>query len=186
MKKKKVIVAIIIMLIFLWIFGIYKLSSENLTNSNSQSSRIIESFIENTLGLTNKYGITDSHPNETKIEKASQLLNTPLRKVMHASVYFVLAFLIILVTNYLFNNKKLLISVIITIVLVIIAAGFDEYHQTFVGRNGSVKDVLIDTAGGAAGILFYGTYYFAYTIGYKKCLKEETVNNEQKEIKKKA
>ena len=174
MKKKRVtVVIVLISLVLLWILGIYKLSSMNTDNSNGKSSGIIGIFIEDTLEVTNKYGITSSYPNEEKLERASQLLNAPLRKVMHASVYFVLAFLIIFVTNYLFHNKKYLISAIIAIVLVIIFAGFDEFHQTFVeGRTGAIKDVLIDTAGGITGILFYGTYYFVYRRGYKKGIKE--------------
>ena len=149
------------------------MSSMNTDNSNGKSSGIIGIFIEDTLEVTNKYGITNSHPNDTKLERASQLLNRPLRKVMHASVYFMLAILIVFVTNYLFHNKKYILSVIITIALVIIAAAFDEFHQTFVdGRTGSVKDVLIDVGGGVSGILFYGTYYFVYKIGYKTGLNE--------------
>jgi VanZ family protein len=177
MKKKRVIVVtILIILVIAWILGIYKLSSMNTSNSNGKSSGIISVFIEDTLEVTNKYGITNSHPDDAKLEKASQLLNAPLRKVMHASVYFVLAFMIIFVTNFLFHNKKYVISAIITIVLILVAAGFDEYHQTFVdGRTGNVKDVLIDTAGGVAGILFYGTYYYVYSRGYKRGLKEKSV-----------
>jgi VanZ family protein len=177
MKKKRVIVVtILIILVIAWILGIYKLSSMNTSNSNGKSSGIISVFIEDTLEVTNKYGITNSHPDDAKLEKASQLLNAPLRKVMHASVYFVLAFMIIFVTNFLFHNKKYVISAIITIVLILVAAGFDEYHQTFVdGRTGNVKDVLIDTAGGVAGILFYGTYYYVYRRGYKRGLKEKMV-----------
>ena len=174
MNKKRITIAIVLFLIILsWIIGIYKLSSMNADNSSDKSTGIIGIFIEDTLEITNKYGITDSHPDDAKIEKASQLLNTPLRKVMHASVYFILAFMILFITNYLFHNKKFLISALITILLIIIFAGFDEYHQTFVdGRTGAVKDVIIDTAGGIVGILFYGTYYFVYRRGYKKGLKE--------------
>ena len=183
MKKKRVIVVtILIILVIVWILGIYKLSSMNTSNSNGKSSGIISVFIEDALEVTNKYGITNSHPDDAKLEKASNLLNTPLRKVMHASVYFVLAFMIIFVTNFLFHNKKYVISAIITIVLVILAAGFDEYHQTFVdGRTGAVKDVLIDTAGGVAGVLFYGTYYFVYRRGYKR---RDGELNGQKKVKK--
>lgn len=174
MKKKRIIVSsILIVLVVLWILGIYKLSSMNADNSSDKSTGIIGVFIEDTLEITNKYGITDSHPDDAKIEKASQLLNTPLRKIMHASVYFVLSFMILFITNYLFHNKKFLISALITFLLIIILAGFDEYHQTFVdGRTGTVKDVIIDTAGGIVGILFYGTYYYVYRRGYKRGLKE--------------
>ena len=172
-KKRIIVIVLFVVLVFVWVFGIYKLSAMNTNNSNGKSSGIIGIFIEDTLEITNKYGITDSHPDDAKIEKASQLLNTPLRKVMHASVYFVLAFMILFITNYLFHNKKFLISALITILLIIIFAGFDEYHQTFVdGRTGAVKDVVIDTAGGMVGILFYGTYYYVYRRGYKRGLKE--------------
>lgn len=190
MEKKRVVVVIIFCVIaLLWILGIYKLSSMNTSNSNGKSSGIIGVFIEDTLEITNKYGITKSHPDDGKIEKASGLLNAPLRKVVHASVYFVLAIVIIFVTNYLFYNKRYLLSAIITIVLIILLASFDEFHQTFVdGRTGSIKDVLIDTAGGMVGILFYGSYYYVYKRGYKRGIKEiEKVGelNEQKKNKKK-
>ena len=180
MNKKRVTIAtILIVVVLLWVVGIYKLSSMNTSNSNGKSSGIIGVFIEDTLEVTNKYGITDSHPDDAKLERASQLLNRPLRKVMHASVYFILAFLIIAVTNFMFHNKKYLISAIITIILVIIAAGFDEFHQTFVdGRTGAVKDVLIDIAGGSMGILYYGTYYFVYRRGYKRGLSETNKSKE--------
>lgn len=190
MQKKRVVVVIILILIgLLWILGIYKLSSMNTTNSNGKSSGIISVFIEDTLDVTNKYGITNSHPDEEKIEKASGLLNAPLRKIMHASVYFILACIIIFVTNYLFYNKKYVISAIITIILIIIAAGFDEFHQTFVdGRTGAVKDVLIDTVGGVGGILFYGSYYFIYRRGYNRGLKDKEkvgeLNGQNKDKKK--
>ena len=173
MNRRKAIIIVLFVITIIILIGIYKLSAMNANNSSDKSTGIIGIFIEDTLEITNKYGITDSHPDDAKIEKASQLLNTPLRKVMHASVYFVLAFMILFITNYLFHNKKFLISALITILLVIIFAGFDEYHQTFVdGRTGTVKDVIIDTAGGIVGILFYGTYYYVYRRGYKKGLKE--------------
>lgn len=187
MKKKGIVISVLVIIALLWILGIYKLSSMNTNNSNGKSLGIISIFIEDTLEITNKYGITDSHPDDAKLEKASQLLNTPLRKVVHASVYFVLAFIIIIVTNYLFNNKKILLSVVITIILIVMLAGFDEYHQTFVdGRTGSIRDVLIDTIGGVTGIAFYGSYYLAYKMGYKKYFNEmrDGEINERKEEKK--
>lgn len=186
-KKKGVVISVLVVIALLWILGIYKLSSMNTNNSNGKSLGIISIFIEDTLEITNKYGITDSHPDDAKLEKASQLLNTPLRKVIHASVYFVLAFIIIIVTNYLFNNKKILSSIVITIILIVMLAGFDEYHQTFVdGRTGSTRDVLIDTIGGVVGIITYSSYYLVYKMGYKKYLNETRDGeiNEQKEEKK--
>ena len=175
MKKKRVFIGVILLLfVILWLAGIYKLSSMNTSNSNGRSTNIIGIFIEDTLEVTNKYGITDSHPNENKLVKATQLLNKPLRKVMHASVYFVLAFLIIFFINFMFYNKKFWLSFLISILLVFTLASLDEFHQSFVdGRTSDFKDILIDTAGGFAGILFYGTYYFVYRKGYKRGIKEK-------------
>ena len=41
----------------LWAVGIYKLSSMNTQNSNGKSTDIIAMFIEDTLDVTNEYGI---------------------------------------------------------------------------------------------------------------------------------
>lgn len=173
MKKKIILISIIIVLAALWVGIIYKLSDMNTTKSNGKSTDIISLFIEDTLEVTNEYGITNSHPSENKLDKASRLLNAPLRKVMHASVYFVLAFLIILVLNILFDNKRYILSFVLTIVLTIILAGFDEFHQTFVaGRTGQLKDVIIDNIGAVIGCFFYGTYYLAYRIGKRSGKKE--------------
>ena len=175
MDKKKLIVCIVFSLfVILWILGIYKLSSMNTNSSNGKSSSFISVFIEDTLEVTNKYGITDSHPDENKLNKATNLLNRPLRKVAHASVFFVLSFLIILFINYMFDVKRYWLSSIITMLFIIILAGLDEYHQSFVdGRTSDIKDVLIDCAGGLVGIIFYGTYYFIYRLGYKRGIEEK-------------
>ena len=178
MDKKRVVVCVIaLLLILLWCAGIYKLSSMNTGNSNGKSTNIIGIFIEDTLEVTNKYGITDSHPDENKLIKATNLLNKPLRKVMHASIFFVLAFIIIFFINYMFHNNKYWLSFLISILLVFTLASLDEYHQSFVdGRTSDFKDVLIDTAGGISGLLFYGTYYYIYRKGYKRGLREKRVN----------
>lgn len=153
-------------------FCIYKLSSMTSNNSNSKSADIISIFIEDTLEITNNYGITSSHPNEQKIQKVSQLINAPMRKVIHATVYFVLTFFIMILMNIILEHKKYFLSVAITLIICITFAGLDEYHQTFVtGRTGQVLDVIIDSLGGIVGILFYSTYQLAYKLGYKEALK---------------
>lgn len=170
MNKKRIIVSIVfVLLIILWVIVIYKFSNMSSNSSNSKSRDIITIFIEDTLGLTNKYGITSSNPSEEKLERASILLNRPLRKVMHMSVFFVLSFLIVFFVNYLFKNDKYLLSSLIALVLTFILAFVDEYHQTFVdGRTANFQDVLIDEIGALLGVLFYGTYYLMYRIGYKR------------------
>ncbi len=170
MKKSKIIILIILGIIILcWGFVIYKLSDMNTTNSNGNSTNIITIFLERGLDFTNDLGITNSHPNESKVEHASRLLNSPLRKVMHASVYFVLSFFIMLIINIIKKEKKFLFSLIITVLLCFLFALTDEYHQTLVmGRTGQFLDVLIDTSGALLGCLFFGTYFIAYKLGNKK------------------
>ena len=86
-------------------------------------------------------------------------------------LYFVLAFLLILIVNMLFRNKRYLVSLLITIILCFSFALTDEYYQTkVVGRTDQFKDVVIDTCGALVGCLFYDTYYFAYKLDSKNVL----------------
>ena len=166
-KKKLIIIIILLFIAVFWIIGIYKLSGMNAENSDHASKSIITIFIEDTIYNTNKYGLTDININSPKIDQLSELINVPLRKVMHAFVYFVLSIIILCILTYLLNNKKYLLSIFITLVLIIIFASFDEFHQTFVdGRNGSIKDVIIDTIGGITGIMIYSSYFLAYIKGF--------------------
>ena len=102
-KKKKIIITVIgIIFVICIIILIYKLSGMNSNKSNGHSVDYISIFIEDTLDITNKYDITSSNPSPEKLLRAAILLNKPLRKVMHALVYFILGIVIIFFTNYLF------------------------------------------------------------------------------------
>ncbi len=186
MNKKRIIICfILVILLFSWIAFIYRLSDMNTYSSNGKSISIISVFIDDTLDVTNKYGITNSNPSDSKLDKVSKLLNAPLRKVIHATVYFVMAIIIAFLVNFVLENKKYWLTIIITLALVIGLASFDEYHQTHVeGRTGQVKDVIIDTAGGVTGILFYSTYYVTYYIASKKYYKKG-LEESNKKLKKK-
>ncbi len=178
MKKAVKIIFLLIMAIA-WMVVIFKLSDMNTTNSNGKSSGLIGIFIEDTLDITNEYGITDSHPNDEKIERATQLLNAPMRKVAHASVYFVLAFFVFLVMGIIFDHKYYAFELILTLIIAIMFACTDEFHQTFVsGRTGAVQDVVIDSLGAIVGCLFYSTYYITYRFGYNAGLNREYEDDE--------
>ena len=167
-NSKKILIFILIIVVIGWGVVIYKFSDMNTVSSNGNSKNIITVFLERGLDFTNDLGITNSHPNEDKMEHASTLLNSPLRKVMHASVYFVLSFFIMLTINVFKKEKKYLFSLLISILLCFIFAMTDEYHQTLVmGRTGQFLDVLIDTTGALLGGLFFGTYFIAYKLGIK-------------------
>lgn len=171
---RKVILSMLLFIFaILWAIGIYKLSAMNTQNSNGKSTDIIAMFIEDTLDVTNEYGITNSHPTNSKLVRISQLINAPIRKVMHASVYLVLAFLAIVFFNVLMNNKHYWIALILALTFSIGFAMSDEIHQTYVsGRTGQFLDVVIDSIGALVGIFIYTTYYIVYKNGYKKGITE--------------
>ena len=166
--KKAIKIMFLLVLAIIWMVTIFKLSGMNSKNSNGKSTNILSIFIEDTLDLTNEYGITSSHPTDEKIDRAVSLINAPMRKVIHASVYFVLAFFVMTVFNILFNHKKYILTLLLSLIICIGFAASDEFHQTFVnGRTGQILDVLIDSAGAIVGMIFYSTYYIVYRNGYK-------------------
>ena len=167
--KKSVKIVILLIFAIAWMACIFKLSGMSSKNSNGKSTGIIGLFIEDALEITNDYGITNSHPDDSKLEHASELINAPMRKVIHATVYFVLGFFIMTILSILFEHNNYLLAVLLSLVLCIIFAGTDEFHQTFVnGRTGQLLDVIIDSAGAVVGIVFYSTYEMAYKLGYKR------------------
>ena len=104
--------------------------------------------------IANELGITDKQPNQEQKEKAIDELNYPLRKVAHASEYFIftIPILIELKNSGIKGTRKFIIALTICFIY----ACTDEYHQTFVkGRTGQFTDSLIDTAGGFVSCLIY-------------------------------
>lgn len=167
MQNRKIITIVIILIsIFIWCSTIFYLSGMNSNSSNGASTGIVEKAISKVLDATNEAGITDSHPDDEKLAKAAELINAPLRKVIHATVYFVLALLLLAISRVIFGSKKYLLSCAITILLCFIFAITDEYHQTFVdGRTGQMMDVMIDTAGTCVGTLLFSSYYCIWQMG---------------------
>lgn len=90
-----------------------------------------------------------------------------VRKLAHFSEYFLLAVSIAL-PLYVYGIR----GIFLVLVAGVICCGyafFDEFHQLFVsGRNGSYKDVLIDSCGALCGIIFVRVFGFIarHTIFY--------------------
>ena len=168
MKVKKIFKIIIpILIICLWAGLIFNLSAMNSSSSNGQSTNIVKVFIEDSFSITGN-GNKEQYPTDNDFGMAAYLMNPVLRKVMHASVYLVLAILIIIFINKNYKYKKYLLSLLLTMLICFTFACLDEYHQTFVdGRTGRFSDVLIDSTGALVGTLIYGTYYLTYNNGYK-------------------
>ena len=71
--NKAIKIIILFLIAAFWMFCIFKLSGMTSKNSNGKSTGIISLFIEDALDITNEYGITNSHPNDEKLERASNL-----------------------------------------------------------------------------------------------------------------
>jgi len=79
-------------------------------------------------------------------------LDTVLKKIGHALVFGVLAWLYLRALRPRFHSRKLVRWG--SFGLAAVYALSDEYHQTFVpGRNGRLSDVLFDSAGACAAML---------------------------------
>lgn len=167
-RSKFILLTIIAIIAIAWCATIFKFSAMNSETSNNKSKGITEQLISKVLDATNEAGITDSHPDDEKLAKAANLINAPLRKVAHATVYFVLAIILLILGRVIFGGRKYLLTCAATILLCFLFAMTDEYHQTFVdGRTGQFMDVLIDTAGAYVGTLLSSSYYLAWWIGCK-------------------
>ena len=130
------------------------MSSMDTNESNGKSKTIINDVVEKSVETTNGLGITNKHPSENKMKQIIEKLNYPLRKVAHASEYFIFTILILIALKN--NDVKGTKKFIIALIICFIYACTDEYHQTFVnGRTGQFSDTLIDTLGGFISCLMY-------------------------------
>ena len=142
-------------LVLIWMITIFYLSNMDSDQSNTKSKETINVVVENTIDVTNNIGITNEPTTKDNINSIVNVLNKPLRKCMHATVYLVL---VILVINA-FNQMHLLTRVntyLYSIIICFIYACTDEIHQLYVvGRTGQFIDVLIDTIGALLGCLVF-------------------------------
>ena len=98
---------------------------------------------------------------EEEFRRISNAIEGYIRKVAHMTEYAILSVLLYLwMENWQFTlNKRSVIAVF----LAMLYAASDEFHQLFVqGRAGSMRDVMIDSAGAVLGILVF--------VGVKECI----------------
>ena len=134
MKNKREIIYWILLII--WMIVIFIMSNQPANISDSQSSGIIYTLSKIGLDMNNIFG---------------QFANFIVRKCAHFLEYMILALLVLNLLKLYFNMKQV---AIITIVFVFFYACTDEIHQLFVlGREGAIRDVIIDTCGGVTVVL---------------------------------
>ena len=91
--------------------------------------------------------------------EAAEFLHFLLSKLAHFSIYAFLGMLVYLLMRSGYEIKNALSLTFAPVVCVVYAIS-DEVHQLYIpGRSGEVRDVLIDTAGAAVGILITATVY---------------------------
>ena len=141
--KKKIFLWI---LVISWMALIFYFSAQNAESSTNQSRAIVDKTI-----VVDKYSENKS---EEEKEELRESIDRVLRKVAHASVFFVLAILVwFLVKEYTLDIKKILL---IGIIICFLYSCSDEIHQLYViGRSGEVRDVIIDNIGACFGYLVF-------------------------------
>ena len=140
--------------ILLWMIVIFLLSAQPSEETNRLSMNVAEIILGAKASING--------------EAAGGIawFNVLIRKFAHFFLYFVLGILLIhaMGKSGVRGFKACLLSVLICAVY---AAG-DELHQWFVpGRQASVMDVLVDTAGAIAGIAVYRLIIKMIKIGVK-------------------
>ena len=133
MKKKTRIIKII--LVIIWMTGIFMFSHQKADDSTKTSN----TFIKSTIGTV--FNIKDQN-------KLNQFIK-PVRKSAHFFLYLVLGILVKICFDDV-NKRTILLSIGICILYSI----SDEIHQIFIeGRSAEVLDIFIDTAGSSLGIM---------------------------------
>ncbi|EKQ50454.1 MULTISPECIES: VanZ family protein [unclassified Clostridium] len=134
MKNKREIVYWI--LLIAWMGVIFIMSNQPASISDSESVGVIKLLSSLGLDMNGIFG---------------QFANFIVRKCAHFLEYMILALLAFNVFTLYYNMKQV---IIFTIILVFIYACTDEVHQLFVpGREGAIRDVIIDTTGGTILII---------------------------------
>ena len=141
--RYSIIAVIFLILTIAWIVMIFHFSNQTGTQSSNTSGAVIN--------LINEFFGID-------IQDA-----TVIRKIAHATEFAILTFFSYIAlsstnkisnkTSYAESPVKLMrsdneMNIVFTLWFTILNAIFDEYHQLFVeGRDGAIKDVLIDLIG---------------------------------------
>ena len=141
--RYSIVAVIFLILTIAWIVMIFHFSNQTGTQSSNTSGALI-SLINEFFGI--------------EIQDA-----TVIRKIAHATEFAILTFFSYIAlsstnkisnkTSYAESPVKLMrsdneMNIVFTLWFTILNAIFDEYHQLFVeGRDGAIKDVLIDLIG---------------------------------------
>lgn len=135
--------AVLLLALYFLIFGF---SAQDGETSGSLSMQVAEEGVD-FLDL-----ILGGHWDEAVKESIASYFEHPLRKMAHFGEYACMGILVFCIWSQWMKRGGWLYA--LTVTWVFFSAGMDEFHQLFVpGRYGCFQDVLLDTVGGACGML---------------------------------
>ncbi|MCY6355830.1 VanZ family protein [Clostridium sp. ZS2-4] len=126
------------LLLIIWMAIIFNFSNDPAVVSDEKSGFILKIFDFIGLDLNSIFGT---------------LANFIVRKMGHFTEFFILYVLLYNVLKESFSKKR---ALTMALACTFLYACSDEFHQIFIpGREGRFRDVLIDTSGGIAGVLYF-------------------------------
>ena len=142
--------AILIILLILTFFQIFRFSNQNGEKSSGISRKITTAVTKN----VKKTQELDKNKQEEVLGKIEKVI----RKLAHFSIYMVVGILMMLLMST--YKIKQLDRIAISLITGILYAGSDEIHQLFIpGRSAMITDVMIDTLGVFVGITLVGAFW---------------------------
>lgn len=128
-------------------FLIFSFSAQD----SGQSSSLSQMISEECVGFVNQ--LFRAGWDDARTAQMAGNFEYPLRKLAHFSEYACMGVLVyVLWSQWMERGRRLYL---LTVLWVFFSAAGDEFHQYFVpGRSASFRDVLLDTCGGAFGMLF--------------------------------
>lgn len=136
-------------LLILWMIIIFMMSSRNAVSSTEDSHRIGRLIGEMLIPGFREASIADQ-------ERFAERIDYPVRKTAHAAEYAVLGALMAANTTCVIRKRPSEKDIILPWIYTVLYAVSDELHQAIVpGRACQIRDMLLDSAGAAVGILIF-------------------------------
>lgn len=146
-KKNMILRVCIWILTFIWLLGIFFLSSRPVDVSRQDSAWFME-----------KLGLTDSLEEGTDINNEEMMgLQQYIRKKAHIILFSILSILIFLsLYGYVGYSAK---TALISFSLTTFYGATDEFHQIFSKRGAQIPDIIVDARGAVWGLMFVVTLF---------------------------
>lgn len=146
--SKRVMVSVGAGIMLALLYGlIFRFSAQDADESGSLSRAVSEKCVEVISSLSGRQWSLE------RKEQWAEYLEHPIRKMAHFTEYACMGVLVYVLWSQWVKRGKALY--LLTVAWVAVSAAADEFHQLFVpGRDGNLRDVCLDTLGGAAGMLF--------------------------------